>query len=97
MRALVWLGEASTAVTADRAPANVQATVEVRRTQIPDSRADSAFSAMARMASPHDEKRMKAARARTTTGATIRVRTSPGENRKVPTWNVQLMGTGKAR
>ena len=41
----------------------VQATVEVRRTQIPDKRADSAFSAMARMARPHDEKRMKAARA----------------------------------
>ena len=93
--ALVWLGEASTAVTADRAPARVHATVDVRRTHTPDNRADSEFSAMARMASPHDENRMKAARAITTTGATIRVRTSPGEKRNVPTWKVQLMGTGK--
>ena len=41
----------------------VQATVEVRRTHTPDSRADSAFSAMARMASPHDENRTNAASA----------------------------------
>ena len=40
---------------------------------------------------------MKAARAITTTGATIRVMTSPGEKRKVPMWNVQSMGTGKGR
>src|ERR1700721_280359 len=85
------------AVKADRTPATVQATVEVRRTHTPDSRADSAFSAMARMARPHDEKRMKAARAMTTTGATIRLMTSPEEKRKVPTWKVQSMGTGKAR
>ena len=42
---LVWLGEARMAVTADSAPASVHATVEVRRTHTPDSRADSAFSA----------------------------------------------------
>ena len=95
VNALVWPGEASTAVTADKAPARVQATVDVRRTHTPDSRADSAFSAVARMASPHDESLMKAARAITTMGATISVRTSPDEKRKVPMWNVQWMGTGK--
>ncbi len=97
VNALVWPGEASTAVTADKAPARVQATVDVRRTHTPDSRADSAFSAVARMASPHDDNLMKAARAITTMGATINVRTSPDEKRKVPMWNVQWMGTGKAR
>ena len=39
---------------ADSAPATVQAKVEVRRTHTPDSRAESAFSDMARMASPHE-------------------------------------------
>ena len=42
---LVWLGEARMAVKADSTPARVQATVEVRRTHTPDSRADSVFSA----------------------------------------------------
>ena len=78
VRTLVWPGEARMAVKAESTPARVQATVEVRRTQTPDSRAESAFSDMARMASPQGENRMKAARARATTGATIRVSTSPG-------------------
>src|SRR5579863_10297076 len=85
------------AVNADNAPARVQATVDVRRTQTPESRADSEFSAEARMARPHGEKRMKAARPRATMGATMRVTTSPGPNRKVPMWNDQSTGTGKAR
>ena len=80
------------AVKADSTPARVQATVEVRRTHTPDSRADSAFSAVARMARPHGENRMKAARARATTGATMRVMTSPGEKRKVPMWKVTVDG-----
>ena len=36
VRVLVWLGEARMAVKAESAPAKVQATVEVRRTQTPD-------------------------------------------------------------
>ena len=43
---------------ADSTPAMIQVTVEVRRTQTPDSRAESAFSAVARMASPQGENRM---------------------------------------
>ena len=76
VRALVWPGDARMAVIAESTPAMVHATVEVRRTQTPDSRADSVFSAMARMASPHGENRMNAARARVTIGATMRVSTS---------------------
>ena len=59
----VWPGAARMAVKADRTPASVQAMVEVRRTHTPDSRAESAFSAMARMARPHGDHLMKAARA----------------------------------
>ena len=51
------------AVNADSTPASVQATVEVRRTQTPDRRAESAFSDMARMARPHGEYLMNAASA----------------------------------
>ena len=59
----VWPGAARMAVKADSTPASVQAMVEVRRTQTPDSRAESAFSAMARMARPHGDHLTKAARA----------------------------------
>src|SRR5271165_2619834 len=76
---LVCPGEARMAVKADSTPARVQAIVEVRRTQTPERRAESAFSDMARMARPQGLNLMKAARARATTGATIRVSTSPGE------------------
>src|SRR5580658_3685892 len=85
------------AVKADSAPARVQATVDVRRTHTPDNRADSEFSAEARMARPQGENRMKAASPSATMGATMRVTTSPGGKRKVPMWNVQSTGTGKAR
>ena len=85
------------AVIADNAPARVQATVEVRRTQTPDSRADSEFSAEARMARPHGENRMNAASPSATIGATMRVTTSPGAKRNVPMWNDQSTGTGNAR
>ena len=72
------------AVMADSAPARVQATVEVRRTHTPDRRADSLFSAEARMARPQGEKRMKAARPSATMGAAMSVMTSPGGKMKVP-------------
>ena len=77
----VWPGAARMAVKAESTPASVQATVEVRRTHTPDSRAESAFSAMARMARPHGDHLTKAARAMATIGATIRVSTWPGVNR----------------
>ena len=95
--ALVWLGEARMAVTADKPPAMVHATVDVRRTQTPESRADSEFSAEARMARPHGENRMNNARPSATIGATMSVRTSPGVMISVPMWMVQLTGTGNAR
>ena len=69
------------AVKAESTPATVQATVEVRRTHTPDSRAESAFSAMARMASPQRDHLTNTARATATIGATIRVITWPGVNR----------------
>ena len=46
-------GEARMAVMAESAPAMVHATVDVRRTQTPERRADSVFSAIARIARPH--------------------------------------------
>ena len=39
---------------AESAPATVQVRVEVRRIHTPESRAESAFSDMARMDSPHE-------------------------------------------
>ena len=74
-------GEARMAVKAESTPATVQATVEVRRTQTPERRAESAFSAMARMASPQRDHFTKTARAMATSGATMRVSTWPGVNR----------------
>ncbi len=74
-------GAARMAAKADSTPASVQVTVEVRRTQTPDSRAESAFSAMARMARPHGDHLTKAARPSATRGATTRVTTWPGVNR----------------
>ena len=74
----VWPGAARMAVKADSTPATVQAMVEVRRTQTPDSRAESAFSAMARMARPHGDHLTNAARPMATTGAATRVMTWPG-------------------
>ena len=77
----VWPGEASMAVKADRSPASIHATFEVRRTQTPERRAESLFSVVARMARPQGDHRTKATRARATRGATIRASTSPGVNR----------------
>ncbi len=78
---VVWPGAARMAVKADRTPARVHATVEVRRTHTPDRRAESAFSAMARMARPHGDHLMKAASPMATSGAAISVSTCPGVNR----------------
>ena len=77
----VWPGAARMAAKADSTPARVQVTVEVRRTHTPDRRAESAFSAMARMASPQGDHLTKPARAMATMGATTRVTTCPGVNR----------------
>ncbi len=82
------------AVKAESTPARVQAMVEVRRTQTPERRAESAFSDIARMASPHGDHLTKAARARATTGATMRVSTSPGEKTKPPIVKERWIGTG---
>ena len=82
------------AVKAERTPAMVQAIVEARRTHTPDSRAESAFSDMARMASPHGEYRMKTAKAAATIGATMRVSTAPGPKTKPPMAKDRWMGTG---
>ena len=79
--ALVWPGALRMAVNADSRPAMTHVMVDVRRTQTPDRRAESAFSAVARMASPHGESRMNNARAIATRGATISVRTWPGVKR----------------
>ena len=49
------------AVNADSTPATVQAMVDVRRTHTPDRRAESAFSATARMARPQGDHLTKTA------------------------------------
>ena len=74
-------GAARMAVKADSTPATVQAMVEVRRTHTPDSRAESAFSAMARMARPHGDHLTSTASPMATIGAATRVITWPGVNR----------------
>src|SRR5271166_3262200 len=97
VRTLVWPGEARMAVNAESTPARVQAMVEVRRIQTPESRAESAFSDIARMARPQGENLMKAARESATTGATIKVSTSPGPKMKPSTVNERWIGTGNGR
>src|ERR1700683_1213436 len=79
----------------DNAPASVHATVEVRRTQTPESLAESAFSAIARIASPHGDQRTNAAIPMATIGAATSDTTSPGGNLKPSSVNEVLIGTGK--
>ncbi len=90
----VWPGDARTAVKAESTPAMVHATVEVRRVQTPDRRAESRFSAMARMARPHVDQRTSAARPMATRGATTRVITSPGVKTYEPMRKETSKGTG---
>ena len=79
---------------ADSAPATVQVSVEVRRIHTPDRRAESAFSDIARMASPHEVKRTDSTRIAVTMGATMRVSTSVGVMMKGPSENDRSKGTG---
>ena len=79
---------------ADSRPARIQATVEVRRTHTPDSRAESAFSAVARMARPQGDHWTNAARAMATSGATTSVSTWPGVKRIGAEWKETSIGTG---
>ena len=81
-------------MNADSAPATVQVRVEVRRIHTPESRAESAFSDMARMASPHEVKRTASTRAAVTMGATISVSTSVGVMMKGPSEKDRSKGTG---
>ena len=64
------------AVTAESNAASTHAKVDVRRTHTPARRAESAFSAIARMASPCGDRAKNSARARAQSGATISVSTS---------------------
>ena len=79
---------------AESAPATVHVRVEVRRIQTPERRAESAFSDMARMASPHDVKRTASTRITVTMGATMRVSTSVGVMMNGPSENDRSKGTG---
>ena len=63
---------------AESAPATVQVRVDVRRIHTPESRAESAFSDMARMERPQGVERTATASAMATSGATMRVSTSAG-------------------
>ena len=74
-------GAARMAVKADSTPATVHAVVDVRRTHTPDRRAESAFSAMARMASPHGDHFTSTASPMATMGAATRIISCPGVNR----------------
>ncbi len=93
----VWPGAARTAVKADRSPASIHATLEVRRTQMPDNLAESLFSVVARMARPHGDHRTNATRASATSGATTSASTCPGVKRYVPTRKLRSNGTGNGR
>ena len=79
---------------AESAPATVQVSVDVRRIQTPESRAESAFSDMARMDSPHEVKRTARTSARVTIGATMSVSTSVGVMMNGPSENDRSKGTG---
>ena len=79
---------------ADSAPATVQVRVEVRRIQTPERRAESAFSDMARMASPHEVNRTASTRTSVTMGATMSVSTSVGVMMNGPSENCKSNGTG---
>ena len=92
--ALVWPGASRMALKAESAPATIQVKVDVRRTHTPERRAESAFSDMARMDRPHGVQRTATTSAITTSGATIRVSTSDGVIRTVPTVNDRSKGTG---
>ena len=90
--ASVWPGEVRIAAIPDSTPARVHATVEVRRTQTPESLAESAFSAIARIASPHGDHRTKAATPIATSGAATSATISPGGNRNPSSTNDVLIG-----
>ena len=92
--ALVWPGALRMAVKAESAPATVQVSVEVRRIHTPESRAESAFSDMARMVRPQLVVRTAIARTMATIGATIRVRTSAGVKMVDPRVKDRSKGTG---
>ena len=82
------------ALKADNAPATVQVSVEVRRIQTPESRAESAFSDMARMERPQFVERTATARAMATSGATIMVSAWAGVKMTEPMENEMSKGTG---
>ncbi len=79
---------------AESAPATVQVRVDVRRIHTPESRAESAFSDMARMDRPQGVRRTARTRATVTSGATISVNTSVGVMMNGPRWNDRSNGTG---
>ena len=79
---------------AESAPATVQVRVEVRRIHTPESRAESAFSDMARIDRPHDVKRTARTRAMVTSGATMSVSTSVGVMMTGPSVIDRSKGTG---
>ena len=81
-------------MNAESAPATVQVSVEVRRIHTPESRAESAFSDMARMERPQEVKRTASTRATVTIGATIKVSTSVGVMMNGPSENERSKGTG---
>src|SRR5262249_50019098 len=83
------------AVNADSRPATTHVIVDVRRTHTPERRADSAFSAVARIASPQGDHRRKSASASATSGATMSVSTWPGVKRKPSSVKLRWIGTGK--
>ncbi len=91
-------GAARMAVTADNSAASTHASVDVRRTQTPARRAESAFSAIARMARPCGERAKKSASASAASGATISVSTSAPLNwwaaRPCPMVNPEWKGSG---
>src|ERR1039458_9553388 len=89
--------EARIAANPDSTPASVHATVEVRLTQTPESLAESAFSAMARIASPHGDHLTNAATPIAMRGAATSATISPGGNLIPSSTKDVLIGTGKGR
>ncbi len=88
-------GDSITAVSPDSTAASIQTTVETRLTGMPTRRADSPFSAAARMATPNEENRKNAASAAATRGTSSRIISSRSlSTRNRPTVVLAPNGTG---
>src|SRR5436190_1865187 len=94
MLKLGCVGACNTADTAANAPANAQVSALTRRTEMPQSRAESGLLAAARISLPRAEYRMNSARPATRTGTSTAVSTYIPVNDTWPMRSVEWNGCG---